>query len=136
MPVELTKELILKGRNYKKKVFVPAYNAEVEIRSLTDLELAECINAVKDKKSAKFIERLMSGEKEITPDMALECVPLLAEIVARGIILYDRSGEQPRELSVEEKKEIIAQMQGMTTVIIAGEILQLTVKPLEDLQDF
>lgn len=137
MPVELTKELILKGRNYKKKVTAPAYNAEVEIRSLTDLELAECINSVKDKKTTKFLEKLMSGgEQNISPEVALEAMPLLSEIVIRGIILYDRSGEQPKELTADEKREIVSQLQGMSVIVLAGEILQLTVKPLEDLQGF
>jgi len=142
MPVELTKELILKGRNYTKKITIPAYNAEVTIRSLTDLELSECISSAQKKSAgAQFLEKLFSdatkGKKgDISPSVAMEAIPLMAEIAIRGMIIYDRSVEPPRELSFEEKMEIVAQMQGMSVITVAAEILQLTVRPLEQLEDF
>jgi hypothetical protein len=44
--LKLTKSLVLQGINYRTEVYLPVYDATVEVRPLSDVELSECSNEV------------------------------------------------------------------------------------------
>lgn len=129
---EITREMILAGKDYTKFVEVPGYGAKIKIRSLTDLELAEVINLARKNNWLQMFDQLAAGGSTSNISAIADAVPLMVEICIRGAIMQDEKGE----LSQEEKRNIFNSMTKFATVNVGGEIFSLTLKPLESLENF
>lgn len=140
MSQELSKELVMKGKDAFRIIPVAGYDAEVRIRSLTDLELAEIIGIAKKNDWLELFNMISGGGNKMTEDISVisSAIPLMIEICARGTIIYkDEEGEIDRkELTKEEKKDIFKDIGRFATVSIGIEILMDTLKPLEQLEGF
>ena len=57
----ITKDLILEGTKFRKKVKVTVYDEEIEVRPLTDVEIAKLLGKkdLKNEKRADFIQGIV-----------------------------------------------------------------------------
>jgi len=137
--VEISKELVMKGKESFRLIPVPGYDFEVRIRSLTDLELAEVIGIAKKNNWLESFN-MVSGGNKMKEDISVisEAIPLMVEICSRGTIIYKGEEEEVdrKELTKEEKRDIFKEMGRFATVSIGVEILMDTLKPLEQLEGF
>jgi len=128
---EITREMILAGKDYTKFVEVPGYGAKIKIRSLTDLELAEVINLARKNNWLQMFDHLAAGGSTSNISAIADAVPLMIEMCVRGAIVKDEKGE----LNLEDKRALFESMSKFATVSIGGEIFSLTLKPLESLEN-
>jgi hypothetical protein len=141
MPEELSKALIMQGKNATRVLPVQGYDAEVTIRSLTDLELADVIGIAK-KNDWLSIFDMVSKTKAKDGNMGdisviSGAIPLMIEICCRGAVMYDRKDpDNPKELTKEEKKPIFQSIGRFASVTIGVEILMDTLGPLDKIEGF
>jgi len=129
---EITKEMILAGKDYTKYVEAPGYGAKIKIRSLTDLELAEVISIARKNGWLQMFDQLAAGGNTSNISAIADAVPLMIEMCIRGTVIKDEKGE----LNAEDKRALFESMSKFATVSIGGEIFSLTLKPLESLENF
>lgn len=141
MPVELTKALVMQGREATKVVPVTGYDAEVTIRSLTDLELADVLGIAKKNDWLAIFEQVTkkkpTDEKELKDISVISgAIPLMIEICIRGAVMWDREKVPAVELLREEKRPIFEAIGRFATITIGIEILMTTLEPLEKIEGF
>lgn len=93
---KLSKSIILQGIDYREDVFLPAYNATVSIRPLTDIELYECREkagildmitkfGITGKSEAEIIKQISSDPKT-EKEWIVASSRLAIEAAKRGIV--------------------------------------------------
>lgn len=140
------KELVLKGINHREKVHLPAYGVDVEVRPLSDLELAACrrdskILSAISKSGVTTVDSLIDADPvtiinkfskiENGPEELLDSVfKLYREIVKRGVtnpelreIVDNPNKDIPGE---PEKVMVIELLTGGSIPLIAEKILEIT----------
>lgn len=140
------KEIILRGINHREKVHLPAYGIDVEIRPLSDLELAACrrdskilsaiaksgvttVDNLIDADPASIINRFAGIENG--PEELLDSVfRLYREIVRRGVttselreLVDNPSKDMPGE---PEKVMLVELLTGGSIPLLAEKILEIT----------
>lgn len=142
MPEELSKALVMQGKNATRVVPVQGYDAEVTIRSLTDLELADVIGIAKKNDWLQIFDMVSKGKSkgDVMGDISVisGAIPLMIEICCRGAVMFDRTKDpdNPKELTKDEKKPIFQAIGRFASVTIGVEILMDTLGPLDKIEGF
>ena len=143
MVEELSRALVIEGKNSTKKVplMVNGKEAQVSVRSLTDLELADVIGIAKKNNWLEIFEAVSKKGKDkegFDISVISSAIPLMIEICSRGTVIFDTSKDpdKPRELTKDEKKGLFNDIGGFATVSVGIEILMMTLEPLEHLEGF
>ena len=122
----ISKELILEGTRFRKTVHVTVYNDDVEIRPLTEIEIAKVFKKVEKEGFLLTTDDTKLSDNYILPIEACRygiVDPALHEIV---------NPEAPKE----EQKEVFESMVGNALVEIGREIINISSVGSQELQDF
>lgn len=140
MPEELTKAMIMLGKESTRVIPVQGYDAEVSIRSLSDMELADVIGIAKKNDWLSIFDMVSKkgkdGEKMGDISVISGAIPLMIEICSRGAVMFDRTKDPVKELTKDEKKPIFQAIGRFATVTIGVEILMDTLGPLDKIEGF
>lgn len=143
MVEELSRALVIEGKNSTKKVplMVNGKEAQVSVRSLTDLELADVIGIAKKNNWLEIFEAVSKKGKDkegFDISVISSAIPLMIEICIRGTVLFEatKDPDKPKELNKEEKRSIFTDIGGFGSVSVGIEVLMMTLEPLEHLEGF
>lgn len=120
----LTKEMILEGSKFRKMVKVTAYDQEVEIRPLTDAEIAKIFKKVED-----------AGFNTTDPKLS-DNYMLQVEACKFGLVdksLHEIVNPEDPE---DEQKEVFEFLIGNAQAEIGRAIISISTVNSEDLNDF
>lgn len=154
--MKLTKSLVLQGINYRTEVHLPAYDATVEIRPLSDIEFSECREVVDifamanefgiDPAKAKDLtpEEIKDLEESIDPEKLLgldaKLNKLYVEVARRGLVDPELKAmvDNPRKGDPGEPDTIMAfeLLRGNSLQIIGTAILQVTASTPKAIENF
>lgn len=120
----LSKELILSGSKFRKTIKVTAYDDDVEIKPLTDVEIAKIFKKVED-----------AGFSTEDPKLSDN---YLMQVEACRFGLVDKSLHEIVNPEDEEKdqKEVFELMIGNALAEIGREIISISSVANEELNDF
>jgi hypothetical protein len=154
--LKLTKSQVLKGINYRADVYLPAYDATVEIRPLSDMEFSECRAVVDIFSMAKEFgidpakaenltpEQIEELERSIDPDKLLgldaKLNMLYVEVARRGLVDPELKEmvENPRKGELGKPDMVMAfeLLRGNSLQIIGTGILQITTSTPKAIENF
>jgi hypothetical protein len=156
--LKLTKSLVLQGINYRTSIYLPAYDATVEVRPLSDVEFSECRNEVdvfglaKDLgldaselagKSPEEIEELQKNLDLEGVDIAgldVKLSRLYRAVAKRGLIDADLKElvDNPRKGEPGEPDQVMAfeLLKGGSLDRIGAKILEITTATVEAVENF
>lgn len=120
----ISKELILEGAKFRKTVKVSIYGEDIEIRPLTDMEIAKVFKKVED-----------SGFDTKDPKISDNYI-MQTEACRYGIVdkaLHEIAN--PEDLP-EEQKEIFELMVGNALIEIGQAIIEISTVESTELSDF
>lgn len=120
----ISKQLILEGTKFRKNVHLTIYNEDIEIRPLTEIEIAKVFKTVED-----------SGFSTTDPKLSDNYI-LQIEACRYGITdksLHEIANpEDPKE----EQKEVFELMVGNALIEIGREIINISTVNSTELSDF
>jgi len=153
--LRLNKSLVLKGIEYRTEVYLPAYDATIEVRPLSDIEFAECREearifnilktlgiSVKDLESKNQIDvqKILNSDETSFDLLDAQMNTLYRAAAKRGIVdpelraLVDnpRKGEPGEPDSVM----VLELLTGGSMALIGAKILEITSSPPKDIANF
>jgi len=122
----ISKELILEGTKFRKTVHITVYNEDIEIRPLTEIEIAKVFKKVEKEGFLISMEDTKISDNYILPIEACRygiVDPSLHEII---------NPDAPKE----EQKEVFESMVGNALVEIGREIINISSVGSQELLDF
>ncbi len=154
--MKLTKSQVLRGIDYRAELYLPAYDATVEIRPLSDMEFSECRAVVDIFAIAKEFgidptklenlteEQVKELEKNIDPDKLLgldaKLNMLYSQVAKRGLVDPELKEMVPNPRKGEEGQpnEVMAfeLLRGNSLQVIGTGILQLTTSHPKAIENF
>lgn len=156
--MKLTKSLVLQGINYRTEVYLPVYDATVEVRPLSDVELSDCRNEVdvfglaKDLglnaselagKSHEEIEQLQNNLDFEGVDMAgldTKLNRLYKAVAKRGLVDPELKElvDNPNKVEPDEPDKVMAfeLLKGGSLDRIGAKILEITTTTVEAVENF
>lgn len=120
----ITKDLILEGTKFRKKVKVTVYDEEIEVRPLTDVEIAKIFKTVED-----------SGYDTSDPKVSDNFI-LQVEACRYGIVDKALHEIANPEDPIENHKEVFELMIGNALIEIGQAIISISTVGNEELTDF
>ena len=120
----ISKELILEGAKFRKMIHITAYDEDIEIRPLTDIEIAKVFKKVE-----------AAGFNTTDPKLSDNYI-LQVEAARYGIV--DKSLHEianPEDLE-EEQKEVFELLVGNAQAEIGRVIIAISTVDSEELNDF
>ena len=131
----MTKEALELGVDQLVEVPLPAYGGlKMRIKPLTDLELSGILAKAKAKGWSDIFNRKLLQEVKITGDITIigKATELMIEIAKLGV---DRDPEtSPFQADITDTQ--IERMRGFSSLTLGVEVLTLTLKGLENIEDF
>ena len=119
----ITKDLILEGTKFRKKVKVSVYDEEIEVRPLTDVEIAKIFKTVED-----------SGYDTSDPKVSDNFI-LQVEACRYGIVdkaLHEIANQEDPKT---DQKEVLELMVGNAIIEIGQAIISISTVGNEELND-
>ena len=120
----LTKELILSGSKFRKTIHVTSYGEDIEIRPLTDVEIAKIFKKVEN-----------SGFDTTDPKLSDNYI-LQVEACRFGIVDKSLHEIYNPEDPEEDQKEVFELMIGNSLAEIGRAIISISTVGNEELNDF
>src|SRR5574344_1134768 len=120
----ITKDLILEGTKFRKKVKVTVYDEEIEVRPLTDVEIAKIFKTVED-----------SGYDTTDPKVSDNFI-LQVEACRYGIVDKALHEIANPEDPIENHKEVFELMIGNALIEIGQAIISISTVGNEEVTDF
>jgi len=118
----ISKELILEGTRFRKKVHVTAYDDDIEIRPLTEVEIAKVFKKVEN-------EGFSTTDPKLSDNYILQI-----EACRYGIV--DPSLHEIVEDADGQKREVFENMVGNALIEIGREIINISTVDSKELIDF